>query len=187
LKRIAMTGVMLVTLSGSAYGTHTIPIRGGQECLRPDGRPVLFTVRMGVRAADAVYSKPKVTGLERRFLSRLARCQRNPAATPDVRSYIKRARANWSARYAVSWNGPVIASWYDDAGSTACGFHATYGFASLILPCGAQIVMRGPGGEVTAVMQDHGPYVSGRTFDLNPALKSALGCGDLCTVSWAMR
>jgi hypothetical protein len=83
----------------------------------------------------------------------------------------------------VAWDGPVTASWYYDGGSTACGFHAIYGFASLFLPCGAHITMRGPNGRpVQAVMQDHGPYVAGRTFDLNPSLKAALGCGDLCSV-----
>jgi hypothetical protein len=82
------------------------------------------------------------------------------------------------------WQG-ATASWYYDAGQTACGFHATYGFASLILPCGARVEMRGPGGRVVeATMQDHGPYVAGRTFDLNPSLKAALGCGDLCYVRW---
>ena len=37
---------------------------------------------------------------------------------------------------------------------------------------------------VTATMSDHGPYVAGRTFDLNAALKAALGCSDLCVVRW---
>jgi hypothetical protein len=84
----------------------------------------------------------------------------------------------------LRWNGPVTASWYDDAGETACGFHARYGFASLFLPCGARIRMRGPAGTVIAVNQDRGPYVPGRTFDLNPGLKRALGCSDLCAVTW---
>jgi rare lipoprotein A (peptidoglycan hydrolase) len=79
---------------------------------------------------------------------------------------------------------PAVASWYNDAGQTACGFHARLGFASRWLPCGARVLMRGPGGSVIAVMQDRGPYVGGRTFDLNPALKAALGCGDLCTLAW---
>jgi len=79
-----------------------------------------------------------------------------------------------------------LASWYDDAGQTACGFHSRYGFASLFLPCGARVLMRGPGGSVIATMQDHGPYVGGRTFDLNPGLRAVLGCPDLCTVQWRL-
>jgi peptidoglycan lytic transglycosylase len=80
----------------------------------------------------------------------------------------------------------ALASWYDDQGQTACGFHARYGFASLFLPCGARVTMRGPGGTVTATSQDRGPYVAGRTFDLNAALKQALGCSDLCTIKWRL-
>lgn len=91
----------------------------------------------------------------------------------------------------------ALASYYSDAGSTASGSHAGLGFAHL-----------GPGeGEanglgyvpgmamgtrvrfcaaacVTATMDDHGPYVVGRLFDLNEALKAALGCSDLCMVRW---
>jgi rare lipoprotein A (peptidoglycan hydrolase) len=33
-------------------------------------------------------------------------------------------------------------------------------------------------------MDDRGPYVSGRTFDLNVNLRDAIGCPDLCDVTW---
>jgi hypothetical protein len=78
----------------------------------------------------------------------------------------------------------AVASFYYDQGQTACGFHSRYGFASLFLPCGARVLMRGPGGSAVATMQDRGPYVSGRLFDLNPSLKAALGCADLCAIAW---
>jgi len=78
----------------------------------------------------------------------------------------------------------ATASFYFDGGQTACGFHARYGFASLFLPCGARVLMRGPGGQVIATMQDRGPFSPGRLFDLNPPLKAALGCGDLCVVRY---
>jgi hypothetical protein len=79
----------------------------------------------------------------------------------------------------------ALASWYDDAGSTASGAHYPYGFAALIF--GSQW-----GKKVlfcyrrcaTGTLDDHGPYVGGRTFDLNPALKAALGCPDLCWLRW---
>jgi hypothetical protein len=80
----------------------------------------------------------------------------------------------------------AVASYYDDAGQTACGFHARYGFASLFLPCGTRVLMQGPGGSAVAVNQDRGPFIAGRTFDLNPALKAALGCGDLCSIRWRL-
>lgn len=80
----------------------------------------------------------------------------------------------------------ALASWYFDAGQTASGRHYTYGFASLMFGSewGLPIRFRHGANTVTATMSDHGPYIAGRTFDLNAALKAALGCSDLCTVRW---
>jgi len=91
----------------------------------------------------------------------------------------------------------ATASYYNDAGGHACSIHATYGFAHLgpgedaegwippkggmacgtrIRPCAARCV--------TATMDDHGPYIYGREFDLNETLKNAIGAGDLGKVRW---
>ena len=82
---------------------------------------------------------------------------------------------------------PAIASWYDQSGPGACnlpgGAQTGYRFASLILRCGTRIRICARRC-VTAVMADHGPYVAGRTFDLNVNLRSAIGCGGLCDVRW---
>ena len=81
----------------------------------------------------------------------------------------------------------ALASWYAEHGTGACGVgdvQAGYRFASLFLGCGTRIRFRHGASTVTATMSDHGPYVSGRTFDLNAALKAALGCSDLCIVRW---
>ncbi len=75
-----------------------------------------------------------------------------------------------------------VASWYDDAGATACGFHAVYGVASLSAPCGAQVKFRYGGRTVTATVDDRGPYVGGRDWDLNQNTASALGFGGVDTV-----
>lgn len=170
-----------------AAATVTLGPAVHTERHRP-GCPRLFSVRMGERAARAIYRpRHRVTLRNLRLLGYVERCQRNPAAQGFVRWFDHSRSRLWKAARAsltAPWNGPVVASWYDDGGTTACGFHASYGFASLILPCGARVQIRGPGGTVTATMQDHGPYVAGRTFDLNPALKAALGCSDLCDVTW---
>jgi hypothetical protein len=81
----------------------------------------------------------------------------------------------------------AVASWYDQSGIGACGTDAQTGlrFASLILACGQRIRIC-HAGCVTATMADHGPYVAGRTFDLNVNLRNAIGCGDLCTVRWRL-
>jgi hypothetical protein len=79
----------------------------------------------------------------------------------------------------------AIASWYAENGPGACGTGAQTGlhFASLILACGARIRIC-HAGCVTATRADSGPFVPGRTFDLNVALRSALGCPDICYVRW---
>lgn len=75
-----------------------------------------------------------------------------------------------------------VASWYDDAGNTACGFHAGLGVANKSLPCGTKVTFRYGGRTVTAVVDDRGPYVGGRTWDLNQSTASALGFGGVGTV-----
>jgi rare lipoprotein A (peptidoglycan hydrolase) len=77
-----------------------------------------------------------------------------------------------------------VASWYQDGGSTACGFHAGLGVANLSLPCGTRVRFRFGGRSVTAVVDDRGPFVGGREWDLNQATAAALGFGGVGTV-WA--
>ncbi|HTX29998.1 MAG TPA: septal ring lytic transglycosylase RlpA family protein [Solirubrobacteraceae bacterium] len=77
---------------------------------------------------------------------------------------------------------PSTASWYDDAGTTACGFHATYGVANLSLPCGTHVTFRYGGRTVTATVDDRGPYVGGREWDLNQNTAAALGFAGVATV-----
>jgi len=71
----------------------------------------------------------------------------------------------------------TIASWYNDGGNTACGFHAFYGVANKSLPCGTKVVFRNGSREVTATVDDRGPFVGGRTWDLNQNTAGALGFG----------
>ena len=81
----------------------------------------------------------------------------------------------------------ALASWYSDHGGGACGVgdvQSGYRFASLFLRCGSRVRFCHNGSCVNAVMSDHGPYISGRLFDLNANLKYALRCSDLCTVRW---
>jgi hypothetical protein len=77
-----------------------------------------------------------------------------------------------------------VASWYQDGGSTACGYHAYYGVANLSLPCGTKVTFIYGGHSVTATVDDRGPYVGGRTWDLNQNTAGALGFGGVGNV-WA--
>jgi hypothetical protein len=79
---------------------------------------------------------------------------------------------------------PTVASWYDDGGSTACGFHAYYGVANKSLPCGTKVAFHYNGRTVTATVDDRGPFVPGRDWDLNQNTAGALGFGGVDTV-WA--
>ena len=77
---------------------------------------------------------------------------------------------------------PALASWYDDAGNTACGFHAGLGVANRSMPCGTRVMLRYGGRTVTAVVDDRGPYAGGRDWDLNQNTASALGFDGVGTV-----
>jgi rare lipoprotein A len=74
------------------------------------------------------------------------------------------------------------ASWYNDGGNTACGFHAYYGVANRTLPCGTTVSFRYNGRSVTATVDDRGPYVGGRDWDLNQNTAAALGFAGVATV-----
>ena len=81
---------------------------------------------------------------------------------------------------------PSSASWYYDGSHTACGFHAHYGVANLSLPCGSKVTFMHGGRRVTAVVDDRGPYVAGREWDLNQNTAAALGFSGVGGV-WSTR
>jgi hypothetical protein len=87
-----------------------------------------------------------------------------------------------AAAGAVTTYRASVASWYDDGGATACGFHANFGVANRSLPCGTQVTFHYGGRTVTAVVDDRGPFVGGREWDLNQNVAAALGFGGVDTV-----
>ncbi len=95
-----------------------------------------------------------------------------------------------SAHQRPRWPRPMrraVASWYDDAGTTASGWHAFYGLANRSLRFGTRVRVCWPLGSrrcVTATVDDRGPYVPGRTFDLNQNLAGALGFSGVATVRY---
>jgi len=95
----------------------------------------------------------------------------------DSENALTSARAGQRTVYRES-----LASWYDDAGDTACGFHAYFGVANKVLPCGTKVTFRYHGRTVTATVEDRGPYVAGREWDLNQNLAAALGFSGVDTV-----
>jgi len=78
----------------------------------------------------------------------------------------------------------AVASWYQDAGQTASGWHAWYGVANRYLRFGTRVLFRYRGRTVIAVVDDRGPYVYGRTWDLNQNTAGALGMWSVATVAY---
>lgn len=91
------------------------------------------------------------------------------------------ARAK-SAAGTVTVFSQDVASWYDDGGATACGFHAGLGVANRTLPCGTRVAFHHGGRTVSAVVDDRGPYAGGRNWDLNQGTAAALGFAGVGTV-----
>lgn len=84
-------------------------------------------------------------------------------------------------RSFASWYGPGLYG-----GRTACGGRLTatvLGVANKTLPCGTRVTFRLHGRSVTARVIDRGPYVSGRDWDLTPALKRRLHFGSTGVVN----
>lgn len=82
----------------------------------------------------------------------------------------------------ASWFGPGL--W---GGRTACGLTLTAelrGVAHRTLPCGSTVTLRYGATTMTVAVVDRGPFAHGREFDLTYATRVALGCPDICYLSW---
>ena len=82
----------------------------------------------------------------------------------------------------VSYYGPGL---YGNR--TACGQTLTttlQGVAHRTMPCGTLVHLKYGANEVTVSVVDRGPAILSREFDLTYATKLALGCPDMCTLSW---
>ena len=91
-------------------------------------------------------------------------------------------RGTWVRAGSVTGLVPRVASWYNDGGSTACGFHAHFGVANRTLPCGTKVTVAYRGRSVVATVDDRGPYVGGRDYDLNQNTAGAVGMYGVATV-----
>jgi rare lipoprotein A len=132
------------------------------------GWRTLAHARTGGRGGFAVRYTPGATGIGR-HLRVLFKGDRGNARSVD-------------AAGAMTVYQQSVASWYQDGGSTACGFHAGLGVANKSLPCGTKVRFRHAGHAVTATVDDRGPYVGGREWDLNQNTAAALGFDGVGTV-----
>lgn len=132
------------------------------------GWRTLAHARTGGRGGFAVRYTPAATDIGR-HLRVLFKGDRGNAGSAD-------------AAGAMTVYEQSMASWYQDGGSTACGFHAGLGVANKSLPCGTKVRFRHAGHTVTATVDDRGPYVGGRDWDLNQNTAAALGFDGVGTV-----
>lgn len=168
----------------------TVLIASALLAVSPAARPCdqLFTPEMGRRAALAVYrGTRRVSRRNLRLLGYLERCQRDPSNQPRVRAYDRARGREHDARIRVSETPPLsyaVASWYEDAGNTASGYHVYYGVANKDLAFGTRVLFIYRGRSVEAIVDDRGPYIAGRTWDLNQNTAGALGFGGVDTVGY---
>jgi rare lipoprotein A len=103
------------------------------------------------------------------------------AATPARAGFLDDLFGGWTASAKHINNhstGHHVASWYNDrSGRTASGMRVHYGVAHKTLPFGTRVLITNPrnGRSVTAVVTDRGPFVRGRTLDVNQNVARALG------------
>ncbi|MGI8715407.1 MAG: septal ring lytic transglycosylase RlpA family protein [Solirubrobacteraceae bacterium] len=132
------------------------------------GWATLARARTGARGGFAVRYAPGASGIAR-----------------HLRVVFRGDRANARSTGpagAMTVYTQSVASWYQDGGSTACGFHAGLGVANRSLPCGTKVRFRYAGRTATATVDDRGPFVGGREWDLNQNTAAALGFAGVGTV-----
>lgn len=132
------------------------------------GWRTLGHARTGGRGGFAVRYTPRDTGIARRLRVVFGGDRANARSVKPAG--------------AMSVYRESVASWYQDSGATGCGFHAGLGVANRTLPCGTRVRFRHAGRTVTATVDDRGPYVGGREFDLNQNTAAALGFAGVGTV-----
>jgi rare lipoprotein A len=167
--------------AGRDMGGHRLTVPG-TILPRARGRQIRLEAYSGNRWHTAAVAK---TGSQGRF--RLNFTPHSRTEWLRVRFAGNRSNAPTTRRAGrVTVFNQGAASWYDDGGSTACGYHATYGVANVSLPCGTKVTFVYNGRSVTATVDDRGPYVGGREWDLNQNTAGALGFRGVADV-WASR
>ena len=171
-------GLRLPARSINALGGQPVHVRGKLLPEAPGRRVRLLGLRAGRWQTLAVGRTGTRGGFDLRYVPGGVGQQR-------VRVWFAGDRTNATASKGagtVTVYQQEMASWYNDGGTTGCGFHAYYGVANVSLPCGTKVTFMNGGRTVTATVDDRGPYVGGRTWDLNQNTAAALGFGGVGSV-----
>ncbi len=182
-----LTGVVLGfgasrSIAGAAPATHPRGTLGiGGLTAAPMTSPLFAEEKVTVDTA------PSATGLT--APSALAAAPiAPPVRTASARSAARSASSRSTAT-AGGWNSARV-SWYGPGfygRKTASGAVLTQGMMNVAhrsLPFGTRIQFEYRGRTCIAVVNDRGPFVGGRTFDLGPGTATALGFGGVGTVKY---
>ena len=146
-----------------------------EELREPSGLEVIETQASGVRTPTVVR---RVTRPATRTPAAAPAATAAPAAVPAAPAT---TQAGWSSA-KVSWYGPGF------YGNTMAGggvlTPSSMVVAHRTLPFGTRIEFSYNGRTCIAVVQDRGPHVSGRIFDLGPGTARTLGFSGVGTVQY---
>ena len=124
---------------------------------------------------------------------------RKAAPIPVVKKRVKRvvaSAASGGGAGSTKWTGSskgfrtARVSWYGPGfyGHTMAGggqlTRTSMVVAHRSLPFGTRVLIKYRGRSVTAVVQDRGPFIAGRTFDLGPGTAKALGFSGVGMISY---
>jgi peptidoglycan lytic transglycosylase len=182
-QRVTVRGKLVVgSAPRSVLGSRPVTV-GGRLLPALVGRRVVLETRVGRGWNTVAHARTRAGG---RFTLRFV-----PGGLGSEQLRVRFAGDGASARTAapsglLTVYQQTVASWYNDGGGTACGFHAGLGVANKTLPCGTKVTLMYGGRRVTATVDDRGPFVAGRTWDLNQTTAAALGFAGVATV-WSSR
>ena len=146
-----------------------------EELREPSGLEVIETQASGVRTPTVVR---RVTRPATRTPAAAPAATAAPAAVPAAPAT---TQAGWSSA-KVSWYGPGF------YGNTMAGGGVLTPTSMVVahrtLPFGTRIEFSYNGRTCIAVVQDRGPHVSGRIFDLGPGTARTLGFSGVGTVQY---
>lgn len=180
LGSIGFAGVLGVSSVGpdTAFATAQEVQAGtlgvGQRTIAPLTEPISVSEKVDVEPSTSAALATIAAPAGKRVSSRAQWLKATGPAKPRIRAAALPARSTSGWLQArCSWYGPGF------YGRTMAGGGKLTPSSMVVahkrLPFGTRIQFWHRGKTVVAVVQDRGPYVSGRTFDLGPGTAKALG------------
>lgn len=184
----AAIGVLALTTAVLfAAGVMPVPYAEASPAAAPSD---VLGIGQRVASLEGVETTGKVPVAEAEALETLVTAPaRAKAPVPKPKPVIRPAVASSRAVAVGGWQS-AKASWYGPGfygRRTASGAVLTQGMMNVAhksLSFGTRIQFEYNGRTATAVVNDRGPYIHGRVFDLGPGTAQALGFGGVGTVKY---